>query len=128
MVFRFRISPRYKYTVFILYIIVGIIIFEIRFPSTGLVFALYTLYGLLGLKILLDWNKTVSLDTTRGILEIGKKKFTLREIESVELGFFGLSVIVRTRNGVEIFPYPLEDAEDFLRIFEDMKYSSEVKL
>ncbi len=89
---------------------------------------MYTLYGLLGLKILLDWNKTVSLDTTRGILEIGKKKFTLREIESVELGFFGLSVIVRTRNGVKIFPYPLEDVEDFLRIFEDMKYSSEVKL
>ncbi len=89
---------------------------------------MYTLYGLLGLKILLDWNKTVSLDTTRGILEIGKKKFDLSEIESVELGFFGLSVIVKTRNGVEVFPYPLEDAEDFLRIFEDMKYSSEVKL
>ena len=128
MVVRYRIPNWYKFLVLILYTLSGSVLFGSPFPRTPTVFVLYAVYAAIGLWIILMWNKTLALDTEKKALEIGKRRISIDEVEDIRLGFFGLSVVVQTKRGKEVFPYPLEDAEDFIEVFENLKYSKEVRL
>ena len=128
MVVRYRIPNWYKLLVLTLYTLAGSVLFGSHLLRTPTVFILYVLYAAIGLWIILMWNKTLALDTERRTLEIGKRRIPIGEVEGINLGFFGLSVVVHTKSGKEVFPYPLEDAEDFIEVFENLKYSKEVRL
>ena len=127
MVFRFRIPVLYRYTVLVIYTFLGLVIFERPLQILGMAIVVYTLYALIGLWIFLSWNKTVALDTKNRVVEIGKRKLSVNEIDGIDLGFFKMSLKISLKDGrTLVFPYPIEDSGEFIRIFEEIKYAREV--
>jgi len=107
----FRIPSWYKFAVLSVYAFSAPFILNQNFYSLSYVlkFLIATIYIVVGIWILLMWNKNILVDLDRKEITVGKTTIKFEDIRSFEIKPFYVKFYLK--EGVIKFPYPIEDPD-----------------